>query len=440
MRTLAQAGVLAAVICVTAAPAFSQSIRLEETAAGQAFKAKQFDAALAEFQKLAAANPRDALVLRYLAITLDRLGRYDEAIQHFKQALSLTPENAALHYHLGATYYKAGATDLAEKSFRRVLQLAPESLYAQLAQRYMETLGQQRVQLQRSGEPAPFGFYLTLGVQQDSNIPAAPGTLSLYDGHRSGLRTFEYLSAEYRFLRSPGWLGSLEASTYQAQYPDDTFEEFRLSTYGAGGSLLRTTTVWDFPWTGSVKYEFNAAILDGDLFSRSHILTTGSQIGFTKNTSTHLFYRHTWDDFEEEGFDRQFSSRDGNTHAVGLAQVWYFADRKGQVRVGYEFQKGFADGWNFNLDAHKVSVSASVPLWWGIQADLGGEYIHEKYPDFRGPVPRETDRSTFTAGLSKWLGQHIRVDLNYAFTDEDSNYEILSYRRSVVGASVSYVY
>jgi hypothetical protein len=67
--------------CVLAAPGHAQETALVDTPAGKAFRARQYDVALAELEKMVAANPRDALALRFLAITLDRLGRYREAIR-----------------------------------------------------------------------------------------------------------------------------------------------------------------------------------------------------------------------------------------------------------------------------------------------------------------------------------------------------------------------
>ena len=72
-------GCLAIAFWLSAASAGAEAPPLEETGAGQAFKAHQYEAALVEFQKLAADDPNNALVQRYLALTLDRLGRYREA-------------------------------------------------------------------------------------------------------------------------------------------------------------------------------------------------------------------------------------------------------------------------------------------------------------------------------------------------------------------------
>jgi tetratricopeptide (TPR) repeat protein len=421
-------------------PAWAQDLAFVDTPAGRAFKAQQYEVALAELERMVAANPRDVLALRYLGITLDRLGRYAEAIEAFQHALALEPDSAATHFHLGVTYYKARAPELARASFVRSSQLAPETLYDQMAARYLDALAQQQVELQRPGAPKLFSLFVDVGTQYDSNIPAAPDDPALYDGKHGGFRVLEYLSAELRLLRRPGWLGLVEGSTYQAQYPDNAFDGFDLSTYGLGALLQRDTRLATLPLIVSARYGYTWVFLDGDQYSGSHTVTVSAQLDEARWTATNVYYRYTHDDFEDEGFDPGISSRDADNQAVGVAQILYFADRRGQVRVGYEYQSNRARGLNFDLDGHRVTLSASVPLPWAIQAEVAAEYAHEEYPSFQGPVRRETDRWGVRGSLARWFYQSWLVRLTGGWSTEQSSYDVLEYDRWVVGMSVSYAY
>lgn len=412
--------------------ALGDELPIVDTLAGQAFKARKYDAALVEFQKMAETNPEDPLILRYLAITLDRLGRHQEAIRVYQQALAFAPQNPALYFHMGTTYYKMGWTEKAEESFKKVLQIAPDSLYDRVARQYLDVIARQISQLQPPTPPHILGLYIQAGTQYDSNIPAAPEDKSLYTEERSGFRIFEYLYGAYHFLRKPNWMGSIDLSTYQAQYPESAFDRFKLATYSTGFSLQMSIAL--------LKYEFLTVILDDNTYSRSHIVTAGTNIGLARWTTSHLYYRYTKDDFTDEGFDPAFSSRDADNHAVGISQVLYFANRKGQLRAGYEYLDNNAKGINFDMKGHKVSIGLGLPLVWNIQANLGADYSYEKYPDFQGPVIRKTNRRGGNAGLSKWLSRHILARIDYAFTDERSSYDVLTYRRWALGGGLSYVY
>jgi hypothetical protein len=254
------------------------------------------------------------------------------------------------------------------------------------------------------------------------------------------MRVVEYASAELRLLRRPGWLGLLEGSTYQAQYPDSAFEGFGLSTYGLGALLQRDTTLARLPLVLLARYGYTWVFLDGDAYSGSHTATASVQVDEAHWTATNVYYRYTRDDFEEEGFDPTISSRDADNHAIGIAQILYFADRQGQVRVAYEYQENRARGLNFDLDGHKVTVSASAPLPGGVQGELAAEYARERYPSFQGPVRRKTDRWGVRGSLARWFGGSFLVRLTGAWSTEQSSYATLEYDRWVVGASLSYAY
>jgi len=419
---------------------YAEELPLIETPAFKAFKEKRYDNALEEFKRLVAQNPKDVLVLRYLAMTLDRLGRYDEAIKVYQQALALAPENPSLYFHLGTTYYKAGMNGKAVESFNKVIEIAPDTLYGKIARQYLEAITQQRIQLQPPAPPNPFGLYFQVGAQHDSNIPSAPNDPSLYENGRKGYRIFEYLWGTYRLIRTPKWLGGIELLTYQAQYPDTDFDRFRFSLYSIGALLQHTTTLGRFPFIASLQYEYRSAILEGDSYSRSHIVTAGTQIGLIPETMTQIYYKYTNDDFRDEGFDPAFSSRDADNHAVGLSQVIYFVKRKGNIKTGYEYQRNLAKGMNFDMEGHKVNAGLGFPLVWGLQANIMADYSYEKYPDFQGPGIRKTNRRGYTAGISRWLGRHILSRIDYAYIDERSTYDILTYKRWTLGGSVAYVY
>jgi len=432
---------VAILLCLVSVPmamaVVQTKVRFSQTAAAQAFAAKQFEKALEEFQKLRAANPNNALILRYLAITLDRLGRHDEAIDIFKEALAIQPNNVALNYHLGVTYYNSRRGDAAVAVFRRVLQLAPQSQYAEYATRYLDAIAQQRTQQQKTGAPKRFGVYVQGSLQYDDNVLSA----ARRDNRLDDTRFSGYLSLEYYLYRSPKWQVTAEGNGYRVWYDDQQFEGLDISQYGGNLRAQRVGTLGKYPYVTSLKYDYSETHLSGgDTYSRTHGATAGLRMNFTRNTATYAHYRYTNDDFTEEGFDPAFSSRDADNHEVGLRHTWFFADRQGQVSAHVEFQKNNAKGVNFQYDGPSGGVGVVVPLPWQLRAELNATYGKADYDKFAGPVPRETKRKRFSAGLSRWFGRRFLIRLDYSYLDEDSSYGQLAYKREVIGASASYVY
>jgi tetratricopeptide (TPR) repeat protein len=87
----------------------------------------QYQAAIAEWTELAAANPDDARIHNNLATALARAGKLAEAIPQYEKALELNPQFHAIHDSLGQALASAGRPDEAIAHFAKALEAYPES-------------------------------------------------------------------------------------------------------------------------------------------------------------------------------------------------------------------------------------------------------------------------------------------------------------------------
>ena len=88
------------------------------------FMAGKVDPAIAEFNKLIAAEP-SARSYAFLGLSYRNLGRFDEAAQNFKQGLKLEPHNSSCLFNLGFIAERQGDTATAEARFQEVLRINP---------------------------------------------------------------------------------------------------------------------------------------------------------------------------------------------------------------------------------------------------------------------------------------------------------------------------
>jgi hypothetical protein len=426
------------VMLVLVAPAASAEVDILQTDAAASFKSGNYEQAVVEFAKLAAQNPDAPDILRYLAITLRKLERYSEALTVFKKVLALTPNSPSAHYHIGVTLYQAGAPDGAIKSFAQVLSLSPNSKYAELAQQYLDAITEQIANLQRPSEPKQFGVYAQLGAQHNSNLLAASDRSET--GEVDGDRLNGYLSGQYFFVNKSGWLGTVDLSVYRSGYTEDEFSTLDLGQINPGISIQRTTKIGNYPAVNSVRYDYLDVELDGESYSESNVLTLASRIAFTQNTGTKFSYRYAADSFEQKGFDASFSSRDADNHSLGAVNTWYLRDRRLELDLGLDWVKSSADGGNFNSDSYSIKTAARFVLPWKLRFDLGLAYTDTEYPDFAGPILRETDALDFSLSLQRWFKNKFLVQINVAHHDEDSTYDALTYDRNTLGVNFSYAY
>jgi tetratricopeptide (TPR) repeat protein len=83
---------------------------------------KHYDEAEAQFRKLLAVDPNNALTLNYLGYMLaDRGVRLNEALTMIKKAVELDPQNYAYLDSLGWAYYKLGQYTLSEESLTKAV-------------------------------------------------------------------------------------------------------------------------------------------------------------------------------------------------------------------------------------------------------------------------------------------------------------------------------
>ncbi len=401
----------------------------------QAFKAGDYAQALAGFESLSRSYPDEVLILRYLAISYERLGRYAEALGAYEQALRIDPENQALHYFRGIAYFKKPEVENAEASFRRCIALSPDSAYAGRAQQYLAVLEQQRARYERPGAPKPWEVHLQAGMQFDDNIPTGPDS---DPGDQDSFGFFQYLAAGYTAFQKGGWRARAEASTYQSQHLDEGLGAFNLSSFDAGLNIDYAGHWLGKSGLAGLRYDYRPVLLEGDRFSDSHHFTSSLDVETSDATTLRLFHRLSRDDFSADGFDPGIASRDALANAVGVTPHLFFNERQGYVWAGYEYQSNDAEGLNFDFHGHQASGGLSAALSGAFRADLGADYAREDYPHFQGPRDRRTDRWRLSAALSTRLANELALALAYHYTDEDSNYSVLEYTRHVATLALLY--
>ena len=416
------------------------AVNLLQTDAAVAFKAGDYERAATEFEQLVSENPEDVTLLRYLGITLRKLERYTDALVIFQRTLALAPDNTAVNYHTAITLYKAGALQAALSSFSIVVKLEPDSKYATLARQYMDTISSELARGQIPAEPKRFGFYAQLVGQYDSNLLATPDNRPAFVGESSANQISGYLSGQYFYVNKNGWLGSLDLSGYSTAYTQDKYSNLDVMQWNPGISIQKTTLLGGKPAVNSIRYDYLNVKLDGNDYSTTNALTLKSRLNFTENTASTFTYRYGNDSFANLGFDAEYSSRDADNNAINALNTWYLKDRKVELDLGLGYTNSKAEGVNFNSDAWRIETAGRFALpkeWW---FDVIASWANSKYPDFAGPVERETDVTDAALALRRWFKGKYLLQFDAAYHDEKSSYESLSYDRYIIGLKVGYAH
>jgi tetratricopeptide (TPR) repeat protein len=438
-----------AAILLTAPPSLAQSrITPEEFLASEgakAFQTQDFNGAVDGFQALLASYPGDPLLLRYIGITLDRLGRYDEAVEAFDTALKASPGDVAILFFLGVSQYNRADFRAAESAFAQIAANAPETDYGVRAREFLAAIEANVTHVTAPAAQKRWNAYVQLGLQYDDNVAAAPdGT-----GDRDSMRSFEYVNLGYSLVNS-GNLGlRAEASGYFTQHWQNGFDSQDVQFGEAALDLDHAMTLGGVSIVPSLRYGLTGTLLDGDEFLIGHRLSASADIGWDNRLKTNAHYRVAFDDYDDDGFLPVATSRDGETHEAGITQYFVFNSfgRESNFSLGYLYQHRDADGLNHESRTHTVSAGLALALPENFTLQLDGYVGWDKYPNYRGvsdPVAgtiggqRKTDIFGANIALSRPITESLSASLSYAYRKENSNYTELDYDRNVITFTLGY--
>ena len=396
-----------------------------------AFKDGRFREAIDGLRDLPIADADDAIILRYVALAHQQLGEHEAAVSAIDEGLAVAPDNAALHYFRAVSLLELGQADDALRALDRVQALAPDSLYArqslQVAAALRSLTGQEV-----TAEPT-WTATLEAGAQYDSNIPAAPDGFGTKTG---GFRLFERVTGSAELWQSGAWTLNTDGAIYASQHVDNTFSDFNTITVDAGLDIRHQTSIGDVPLSIGGGYGITATWVGADPFSRVHDIDLTLLAAPAPDWLTQAQYVLSLEEYDDDGVLPTITSRDAVAHALGLTQYWFVDGRETFVYAGYTYGWTTAEGSNFDRRSHTVTIGGSTQVQPDIRLDASAAYLREDYPDFVGPIQRDTNRLDLTFGASKEIFEDTELSASWTYIDEESSIDVLSYHQHVGTLSV----
>ncbi|MBI4358780.1 MAG: tetratricopeptide repeat protein, partial [Candidatus Omnitrophica bacterium] len=200
-----------------------------QTKAAEHFRNARFEEALDELKKLEEKYSGDPLIVRYQAMTLDKLGRTDEAIQKFREGLTAVPDNIALHYFLGQTLLRKRDFEGAKREFEYVVANDESEAYRITARADLKAVD--KIISDQKKAKRRWKFDASAKVEWLRN----PGSTPKHVGFRSGRGVYSSgkisntLGLTYRLFTKGPWSGKMGYSYSEAFY---TRSFSHLNTFG----------------------------------------------------------------------------------------------------------------------------------------------------------------------------------------------------------------
>ncbi|MBI3333299.1 MAG: tetratricopeptide repeat protein [Candidatus Omnitrophica bacterium] len=357
---------------------------LEASGFPRLFREREFKRALESIDRLIRKYPDDPLLLRYRALTLDKLGRHKEAVAAYRQLLAQQPNHVPTHLFLGLAYARDGKPAEATRELQWVMEHSDSDDYRHWAQGQLSRIRKKRRHVAHLVHRKPYLFG-KVGAAYDSNPLLTPddGTLSS-EPHRAGADYILDLTTGYPFI--------LEKNTrVDALYINETLlhdrgtDDVNFTSQGVAVDAKRRTFIDRRPVLWGARYDFRANFLRSDLFSVVNQLLLSADTIFWRHTRTDLYGRASYANYGPDGSNPPVTSRDGVRGGIGVIQYFYpTRDYKSYVFLKEEWNAADTRGDNFDREGSLTRIGLHAPLrcLGPVDPDLSVGFDYGVYPEF----------------------------------------------------------
>jgi tetratricopeptide (TPR) repeat protein len=429
-------------------------------------RVNDLQSALTSFQEVVRVDPTFEKVHYDLGLVLYNLGNYEEALKEFQRAEKQEPDRAMLQYYQGYIYYltnefekslpyfaKAGEldpglaqtayffsamaylkmqqTDKSQEEFQKTVDLDPTSELAVAAKSYLERLAEREV-------PKKWSLDASISYQYDDNVVLEPssGSSATRISDDSDNRTVLFVIADYNMVTRPTWGLTARYSLYQSIH--ETLHDYDIQNHQGGLFYFYRGKVMDTPYRLRLGYKYTNTLLDENRYMESQEIGGTVDLVPGANLLTRLRYRFRDSDYHFS-ITRPSADRDGINNLVGLSQYFFFAGRKGFLRLAYAFDYDSTTGSNWDYEGHEVNATLHFPFLLRSSMELTTGYYNQDYDntDTFFLNKREDEEVTYGASIIKEFGKRYMVDLRFTRIENDSNISFYEYDRNIWALTVS---
>lgn len=406
---------------------------------------EKFSSAQKYFEELIRKNPEYYKVYFDYAWTLYSQGRFAQAFEFFEKSKALEPNNLKARFYQGIIDLQTGKSEEALGLFQELAKNTRDLEVARKANEWIAKIEKGEKPEAPAQEQKRWNLKASASFLYDSNVTLDPDGseyLVAFNDNQADLMANAVLNFQYRFHDWEKGKIVAEYSGSQSAYLNDlndgiNFHRFNFGHHQAGlqlycklgeGLQFRLPVYYSFNTLGSEKYFQNfsgAAALD---------------YAWNENWMTSLTGKFRRDDFFADP-SNAVQSRDTWRPSVSLEQYFFFpGHKKTYLKGGYEVEKSFARGNDWNYISHNFSFAAGTPLFWKLQFLLSSNFVSSREFDYVDSVFGDV-RNDFIVYLMGMLSREILpwldVGTSYSFAYSDSNISRYTFKRNVIGITLS---
>ena len=410
------------------------------------FQNKKYKKALKESDALLKKYPQDPLLLRYRALTLEKLKQPQKAIRLYQTILAAHPDDIPARLFLGLAYVKQDEHKKAAKELRFVSQHAHSKEYRHWAEAQLNRLRQDARLATKPIKKKPYVLGAA-GVAYDSNPLLIPDNANLVSkGKVDAARFLIELSAGYPLWLTKNFRADIlyigEEYLYSGSASDVDF-----ASQGVAFDAKRRTFLGKRSVLLEGRYDFRANLLRSELFSVVNRFFASADISFWPKTQTHFYGRFGILNYELDGTNPDRSSRDGVRGGMGVTQYFYTASYKTFLFIKGEGNFNQTRGDNFDRRGALARVGIHTPflLFKKSDFDVSGGLDWGIYPDFLSLSSLDTNSRydkywDVYAGVTRHWKPNFATRLFYRFIDSQNENAFFDHTQHIAGGKIIFAF
>ena len=408
----------------------------------KSFQKKEYEKAIQECDALLKKYPEDPLILRYRALTLEKLHHPDEAIGLYHEILAAHPNDEPARLFLGLAYIREGENHKAAEELHQVVEHSTLAEYRHWAQEQLDRLHSHEVSAGKSIHKKAY-FVGKTGIIYDSNPLQIPDNQNLSSTSRNPAALYEFefnagypLRLEKDFRLDALFIAEQYSHSHGANQVDFTSE-------GVAFDSKKRTFIGRRPFLLGGRFDFRANFLRSDLFSIVNRFFVNADTSFWHKTLTNFFARFAVANYGPDGANPDVSSRDGIREGIGVTQYFYTKNRKSFFFIKGEGDFNQTRGKNFNREGALATLGFHTPFLFIHKTDLdmSSSFNWGVYPDFSSlssldPTERRDKGWDIYAGLTHHWKPNLATRVFYRFMKSANSNDLLDNSRHLAGMEV----
>lgn len=306
----------------------------------------------------------------------------------------------------------------------------------------------------REVESKNWHLHFSTALRYDSNVVLDPENIGFradtivfggLTGDQDSMAVDLNLRGDYYPIYTPNTRLGIEYTFYQSLY----FEHSDFSTQGHFPRIIFQQVLGDLPAyiTFSPFYRYYAVEHGTNYFSQAFLLPLSLTIiegGIAKTEVYYMFKREWFDDaYTEDFIVRNSFLRENYANIAGVAQTFYFMEKRGFVKIGADIRVEDADN-PYDQVAPRVYGHVRIPITPSTRFDLKGSFESEMHTNdhrhnkltlffpnsFRlNNIKRRDDVTIIKTGFTQQIFGPLSGSLEYMLIVNDSNEVLFNYTR-----------